>query len=60
MNGQKTKIDLSQFLEILPVIKSVIIGLLTLAKFIAKLTPSLKDDKIIQDIENALNKIGGI
>jgi len=56
----QTKIDLTQILELLPLIKNVLLALLVLAKFIAKLTPTFKDDKIITDIENALQKIGGV
>ena len=39
-------------------IQPIVQGLLVIAKIIVKLTPSLKDDKVVSDIETALNAIG--
>lgn len=41
-----------------PVLVAVLAGLLGVAKLIVKLTPSTKDDAVVETVENTLEKVG--
>ncbi len=48
----------AQIILLLTSLKPIIHGLMVLAKIVVKLTPSLKDDQVLADIEKVLSSLG--